>query len=88
MISQFRLLYLENRTDTLEALDSMPQLKHVHNLKAKILFSIIVVSCDLVDFDRPADSANVYLPPKCVHIETNLSPCLKIENKYFDLKKI
>ena len=44
MVSQYRLLYLENRTDTLEALDSMPQLKHVHNLKAKILFSIIVVS--------------------------------------------
>ncbi|TMW52717.1 hypothetical protein DOY81_002167 [Sarcophaga bullata] len=44
MVSQYRLLYLENRTDTLEALDSMPQLKHVHNLKAKILFSIIVLS--------------------------------------------
>ena len=44
MVSQYRLLYLEIRTDTLEALDSMPQLKHVHNLKAKILFSIIVVS--------------------------------------------
>ncbi|XP_013118485.2 uncharacterized protein LOC106095724 isoform X2 [Stomoxys calcitrans] len=44
MVSQYRLLYLENRTDTLEALDSLPQLKHVHNLKAKILFSIIVLS--------------------------------------------
>lgn len=44
MVTQYRSLYLENRSDTLESLDSMPQLKHVHNLKAKILFSIIVVS--------------------------------------------
>uniref|UniRef100_A0A1A9WN15 Mitochondria-eating protein n=1 Tax=Glossina brevipalpis TaxID=37001 RepID=A0A1A9WN15_9MUSC len=44
MVTQYRSLYLENRADTLESLDSMPQLKHVHNLKAKILFSIIVLS--------------------------------------------
>uniref|UniRef100_A0A1B0GGG9 Mitochondria-eating protein n=1 Tax=Glossina morsitans morsitans TaxID=37546 RepID=A0A1B0GGG9_GLOMM len=44
MVTQYRSLYLENRSDTLESLDSMPQLKHVHNLKAKILFSIIVLS--------------------------------------------
>lgn len=44
MVTQYRILYLENRTDTLEALDGLPQLKNVQNLKAKILFSIIVVS--------------------------------------------
>uniref|UniRef100_A0A034W3A6 Mitochondria-eating protein n=1 Tax=Bactrocera dorsalis TaxID=27457 RepID=A0A034W3A6_BACDO len=44
MVTQYRTLYLENRADTLEALDGLPQLKHVQNLKAKILFSIIVLS--------------------------------------------
>ncbi|EDV93215.1 uncharacterized protein LOC6564180 [Drosophila grimshawi] len=44
MVSHYRNLYIENRADALEALDSMPQLKHVHSLKAKILFSMIVLS--------------------------------------------
>lgn len=43
-MSHYRNLYIENRADALEALDSLPQLKHVHSLKAKILFSMIVVS--------------------------------------------
>uniref|UniRef100_A0A1B0G9R7 Uncharacterized protein n=1 Tax=Glossina morsitans morsitans TaxID=37546 RepID=A0A1B0G9R7_GLOMM len=34
----------ENRSDTLDSLDSIPQLKHAHNLKAKLLFSLIMVS--------------------------------------------
>lgn len=38
------MLYIKNRTDTVEALETLPQLKHAHHLKAKILFSIIVVS--------------------------------------------
>lgn len=44
LVSHYRNLYIENRADALEALDSLPQLKHVHSLKAKILFSMIVVS--------------------------------------------
>ncbi|XP_054736998.1 uncharacterized protein LOC129243749 [Anastrepha obliqua] len=44
MVTQYRTLYMENRADTLEALDGLPQLKNVHNLKTKILFSIIVLS--------------------------------------------
>ncbi|XP_055907872.1 uncharacterized protein LOC129942816 [Eupeodes corollae] len=44
IVSQYRYLYEENRTETLEVLDSLPQLKHVHSLKAKLLFSIIVLS--------------------------------------------
>ncbi|XP_017871580.1 PREDICTED: uncharacterized protein LOC108619480 isoform X1 [Drosophila arizonae] len=44
LVSHYRNLYIENRADALEALDSLPQLKHVHSLKAKILFSMIVLS--------------------------------------------
>lgn len=44
MVSHYRNLYVENRADALEALDSLPQLKHAHSLKGKILFSMIVVS--------------------------------------------
>ncbi|XP_068153281.1 uncharacterized protein [Drosophila tropicalis] len=44
MVSLYRNLYIENRADALEALDSLPQLKHVHSLKGKILFSMIVLS--------------------------------------------
>ncbi|XP_022211091.2 uncharacterized protein LOC111066648 isoform X2 [Drosophila obscura] len=44
MVSLYRNLYIENRADALEALDSLPQLKHAHSLKGKILFSMIVLS--------------------------------------------
>ncbi|XP_012160530.1 uncharacterized protein LOC101459611 isoform X1 [Ceratitis capitata] len=44
MVNQYRILYMENRADALEALDGLSQLKHVQDLKAKILFSIIVLS--------------------------------------------
>lgn len=43
-VRQYSMLYIKNRTDTVEALETLPQLKHAHHLKAKILFSIIVVS--------------------------------------------
>lgn len=44
LVRQYRVLYIKNRTGTLESLDKLVQLKHVHYLKVKILFSIIVVS--------------------------------------------
>ncbi|XP_030370855.1 uncharacterized protein LOC115621369 [Scaptodrosophila lebanonensis] len=44
MVSEYRNLYIENRADTLEALDSLPQLKQAQSLKGKILFSMIVLS--------------------------------------------
>lgn len=44
LVRQYRVLYIKNRTSTLESLDKLVQLKHVHYLKEKILFSIIVVS--------------------------------------------
>lgn len=44
MVRLYRMLYIQNRMDTLEALDKLPQLKRTNHLKAKILFSIIVVS--------------------------------------------
>ncbi|SPP89943.1 uncharacterized protein LOC117591458 [Drosophila guanche] len=44
IVSLYRNLYIENRADALEALDSLPQLKHAHSLKEKILFSMIVLS--------------------------------------------
>lgn len=44
LVRQYRVLYIKNRTGTLESLDKLAQLKHVHYLKVKILFSIIVVS--------------------------------------------
>lgn len=43
-VRQYSMIYIKNRTDTVEALETLPQLKHAHHLKAKILFSIIVVS--------------------------------------------
>lgn len=44
LVRQYTLTYSKNRIDTLDSLNSLPQLKHAHQLKAKILFSIIVVS--------------------------------------------
>jgi len=41
MVSLYRNLYVENRADALEALDSLPQIKHAHSLKGKILFSMV-----------------------------------------------
>lgn len=43
MVDHYRMLYNENRTQTLDALNGLQQLKHVYHLKTKILFSIIVV---------------------------------------------
>lgn len=50
MVSLYRNLYVENRADALEALDSLPQIKHAHSLKGKILFSMIVVSLKYLAF--------------------------------------
>lgn len=44
MVNMYRTLYIQHRNQTLEALDLLPQLKRTNHLKAKILFSIIVVS--------------------------------------------
>ncbi|XP_067619757.1 uncharacterized protein [Eurosta solidaginis] len=44
MVTYYRRLYMEDRVDTLEALDWLPQLKNAQNLKMKVLFSIIVLS--------------------------------------------
>lgn len=44
MVNMYRTLYIQHRNQTLEALDVLPQLKKTNHLKAKILFSIIVVS--------------------------------------------
>lgn len=44
LIQQYRRLYLKDRANILQVLDSLVQLKHAHYLKIKILFSIIVVS--------------------------------------------
>lgn len=43
LVRQYGVMYSKNRIDTLDSLNSLPQLKHAHQLKAKILFSIIVV---------------------------------------------
>lgn len=44
LVQQYKNLYIKHRSETLEALDALPQLKRGHHLKTKILFSIIVVS--------------------------------------------
>ncbi|KAL5284312.1 hypothetical protein ACFFRR_006537 [Megaselia abdita] len=44
LVNSFKKLYTQSRTETLEALDHLPQLKQSHSLKEKILFSIIVLS--------------------------------------------
>lgn len=38
---------MQNRPRVLEALDSLPELMHATQLKAKILFSVVVVSIRL-----------------------------------------
>lgn len=44
MVSLYRTLYVQHRNETLTALDQLSQLMRTNHLKAKILFSIIVVS--------------------------------------------
>lgn len=44
LVRQYKNLYIKDRTETLYAIDNLPQLKQGQQLKAKILFSIIVVS--------------------------------------------
>uniref|UniRef100_A0A182M7M0 Mitochondria-eating protein n=2 Tax=Myzomyia TaxID=59140 RepID=A0A182M7M0_9DIPT len=44
LVRQYSVTYSKNRIDTLDSLNSLPQLKHAHQLKAKILFSIIVLA--------------------------------------------
>nr|XP_029729680.1 uncharacterized protein LOC109415420 [Aedes albopictus] len=44
LVRQYGVMYSKNRIDTLDSLNSLPQLKHAHQLKAKILFSIIVLA--------------------------------------------
>lgn len=43
MVRLYRTLYVQHRNETLTALDQLAQLKRTNHLKAKILFSIIVV---------------------------------------------
>lgn len=44
LVRQYRNLYIKERAETLRSLDNLPQLRQGLPLKAKILFSIIVVS--------------------------------------------
>ena len=44
LIRQFGRLYHEDREAALQALNDMEQLKEVHSLKGKILFSVVVVT--------------------------------------------
>lgn len=44
VIRRYGNLYAQSRVDTLDALDSIPELEHAHDLKSKILFSAVVVS--------------------------------------------
>lgn len=44
LVQEYKNLYIKNRSETLDALDLLPQLKRGHHLKTKILFSIVVVS--------------------------------------------
>lgn len=43
LIRKYGNLYAQARVDTLDALDSLPQLKDADDLKAKLLFSLVVV---------------------------------------------
>lgn len=44
LIEGFRHLYYHDREQALEALNSLPELKEVHSLKGKILFSVVVLA--------------------------------------------
>ena len=44
LITTFQNLYNHDREEALEALNNLPELKEVHSLKGKILFSVVVVS--------------------------------------------
>lgn len=43
LVKQYNILYEKTRVETLEALNSLQELKKAQILKSKILFSIIVV---------------------------------------------
>ncbi|GIY49548.1 mitochondria-eating protein [Caerostris darwini] len=44
LIRRYGNLYAQSRVDTLDALDSIPELQHAYDLKSKILFSAVVLS--------------------------------------------
>ncbi|XP_053698440.1 uncharacterized protein LOC128745398 [Sabethes cyaneus] len=44
LVRLYSLMYSKHRVETLDSLNSLMQLKHAHQLKAKILFSIIVLA--------------------------------------------
>lgn len=44
LIRRYGNLYAQARVDTLDSLDSLPQLKDADELKSKLLFSVVVVS--------------------------------------------
>lgn len=44
LIRRYGSLYAQARVDTLDALDSLPQLRDADELKSKLLFSVVVVS--------------------------------------------
>ena len=44
LIRKFGNLYAQARVDTLDALDSLPQLQDADELKSKLLLSVVVVS--------------------------------------------
>ncbi|UYV60845.1 hypothetical protein LAZ67_1002584 [Cordylochernes scorpioides] len=44
LIRQYGNLYAQARVDTLDALDALPELRHLDDLKAKLLFSVIVLA--------------------------------------------
>lgn len=49
LIRRYGNLYAQSRVDTLDALDSIPELDHAHDLKSKILFSAVVVSTKMLE---------------------------------------
>ncbi|KAF5291153.1 hypothetical protein FQA39_LY14395 [Lamprigera yunnana] len=92
VIGRYAALYYQNRPRALEALDSLPDLQHATQLKAKILFSVVVLAFRICKNLREAKlretlrSLHVDCKTSAAHIlRTDLIRCLSSTADTFPL---
>ncbi|XP_035212042.1 uncharacterized protein LOC118186124 [Stegodyphus dumicola] len=99
LIRRYGNLYAQSRVDTLDALDSIPELEHAHDLKSKLLFSAVVLSfrsvhntiCDIKSRIRHIlqipDDRERPADPAVRDLDLYISNYLKHSADRFDLRK-
>uniref|UniRef100_T1JFY1 Mitochondria-eating protein n=1 Tax=Strigamia maritima TaxID=126957 RepID=T1JFY1_STRMM len=94
-------LYTQARVDTLDALDAIPELRHADELKAKLLFSVVVLAFRSVQssvreiqetmrrvLQMPQlGSKNPNADPSTQQVEWGISLYLKRTSQVYDVKK-